>query len=72
MDLFASNFSSKITKSEISLTLKDKKHFLKHLDPLGVKVTLYEGCSYEVLPDLIGKQKFEFIIIDEGHSSETV
>jgi predicted O-methyltransferase YrrM len=72
VDLFESNFSSKIAKTEISPTPRDKSYVQKHLDLLGVKVALYEGWSYEVLPNLIGKQIFDLIIIDGGHSYETV
>ena len=72
VDLFASNFSSEIAISEIALTPEDKSYVQQYLDSLGVKVALYEGWSYEVLPNLIGKHKFDLIIIDGGHSYDTV
>jgi predicted O-methyltransferase YrrM len=72
VDLFASNFSSKIAELEIALTPKHKNYVQQHLGMLGVKIDLHEGWSNSVLPNLIGKEKFDLIIIDGGHSYETV
>ena len=73
VDLFSSKFNSKIKVNEVSLqplAMSDVKEKLKVFN--DVKIELHSGYSKEVLPQFIGKKKFDLILIDGGHSYETV
>ena len=72
VDLFEANFSKTIAKSEVSLTPKNKLHVEEYLKIPGVSVSLFEGYSSDILPNLVQGIKFDLIIIDGGHSYATV
>jgi predicted O-methyltransferase YrrM len=68
VDLFE-DLSSEIYKKEISLWAPVYKDLAKIKN---TKINLLKGYSRDVLPLLEGKMKFDLILIDGGHSYETV
>lgn len=70
VDLFESNFTPEIKVKEVAVTPKTVEYVRNLLDIPRVDVNLYEGWSFEILPKLA--QKFDLIVIDGGHSYETV
>lgn len=72
VDLFESNFSNEIKLREVALTPNSKDDVGEFLRDTGANIELYEGFSNEVLPALSDQHKFDLIVIDGGHSYETV
>ena len=72
VDLFE-DLSGKVHKKEISLWASKKDVVYKDLSKIkNTKISLLKGYSRDVLPQLIGKMTFDLILIDGGHSYETV
>jgi predicted O-methyltransferase YrrM len=72
VDLFE-DLSSEIYKKEISLWASKQDSVYKDLAKIkNTKINLLKGYSRDVLPLLEGKMKFDLILIDGGHSYETV
>jgi predicted O-methyltransferase YrrM len=72
VDLFE-DLSSEIYKKEISLWALKQDLVYKDLAKIkNTKINLLKGYSRDVLPLLEGKMKFDLILIDGGHSYETV
>jgi predicted O-methyltransferase YrrM len=72
VDLFE-DLSSEIYKKEISLWAPKQDSVYKDLAKIkNTKIKLLKGYSRDVLPLLEGKMKFDLILIDGGHSYETV
>ena len=72
VDLFKFNFSNEIKFNEIALTPDKKSDVQKILEPTGASINLFEGFSDIILPQLVGVELFDLIIIDGGHSYDTV
>lgn len=73
VDLFAEGFNSEIYHSEVSLQPLERNVILDRLSRFeNVKVELLAGNSREILPNIDGNSKFDLIIVDGGHSYETV
>jgi predicted O-methyltransferase YrrM len=72
VDLFE-DLSSEVHKKEISLWALKKDLVYKDLSKVkNTQITLLKGYSSDLLPLLEGKMKFDLILIDGGHSYETV
>lgn len=72
VDLFE-DLSSEIYKKEISLWASKQDSVHKDLAKIkNTMINLLKGYSRDVLPLLEGKMKFDLILIDGGHSYETV
>ncbi len=72
VDLFE-DLSSEVYKKEISLWASKKDLVHKDLSKIkNTKISLLKGYSSDILPLLDGKIKFDLILIDGGHSYETV
>ena len=72
VDLFE-DLSSEVYKKEISLWASKKDLVYKDLSKIkNTKISLLKGYSRDLLPLLEGKMKFDLILIDGGHSYETV
>lgn len=72
VDLFE-DLSSEIYKKEISLWASNQDSVHNDLAKIkNTKINLLKGYSRDVLPLLEGKIKFDLILIDGGHSYETV
>jgi hypothetical protein len=72
VDLFKLNFSNEIKFNEIALTPDKKSDVQKSLESTGANINLFEGFSDKILPQLVGAELFDLIIIDGGHSYDTV
>lgn len=72
VDIFKLNFSNKIKLNEIALTPDKKSDVQKCLELTGANINLFEGFSDIILPQLVGVELFDLIIIDGGHSYDTV
>jgi len=72
VDLFKFNFSNVIKFNEIALTPDKKSDVQKILQSTGANINLFEGFSNLILPQLVGVELFDLIIIDGGHSYDTV
>lgn len=72
IDLFKFKFSDEIKFNEIALTPDKKSDVQKTLELTGANINLFEGFSDIILPQLVGVQLFDLIIIDGGHSYDTV
>jgi len=70
VDLFESNFTPEIKAKEVSVTPKSIEYVRNFLSMPQVEVSLHEGWSFEILPNLAGR--FDLIVIDGGHSYETI
>jgi predicted O-methyltransferase YrrM len=72
VDLFE-DLSNETYKKEISLWASKQDLVHKDLAKIkNTKINLLKGFSSDVLPLLEGKVKFDLILIDGGHSYETV
>jgi predicted O-methyltransferase YrrM len=72
VDLFE-DLSIEIYKKEISLWASNQDSVHNNLSKIkNTKINLLKGYSRDVLPLLEGKIKFDLILIDGGHSYETV
>jgi predicted O-methyltransferase YrrM len=72
VDLFE-DLSNETYKKEISLWASKQDSVHKDLAKIkNTKINLLKGYSRDVLPLLEGKIKFDLILIDGGHSYETV
>jgi hypothetical protein len=72
VDLFKFNFSNEIKFNEIALTPDKKSDVQKILQSTGANINLFEGFSNLILPQLVSVELFDLIIIDGGHSYDTV
>ena len=72
VDLFE-DLSSEVHTKEISLWASKKDVVYNDLSKINhTQIRLLKGYSKDLLPLLIGKMKFDLILIDGGHSYETV
>lgn len=72
VDLFE-DLSSEVHRKEISLWASKKDLVHNDLSKINnTQISLLKGYSKDLLPLLIGKMKFDLILIDGGHSYETV
>lgn len=73
VDLFEDKLTDDLYISEISLRPLSIEDVLKKLSKFkNTKINLIGGNSKDILPTLIGKMNFDLIVIDGGHSHETV
>jgi hypothetical protein len=73
VDLFALNFDTVLKKEEVSLWPSDIESIkLKLASFKNANIQLLSGNSKEVLPKLKKNNKFDLIVIDGGHSFDTV
>lgn len=70
IDLFEKNFTPEIKAREVAVTPKSAEYVYNYLAGLQVNMNLLEGYSSDLLPTI--KNSFDLILIDGGHSYETV